>query len=299
MPAMFLKKVVRLEAAVALVVLVLGIQGLACAEKPGLSEETKLSEQPSQPGKPLLSEEVRVLLAEYKGGEALRSAMMELYSAGLDGYENDESTGLALAGEYLEAGEYDQADAVAWFQMVVSSGESAPPYAVMGDVAFARGEPAVAGVHYASALRVDPDYSYAQQQLEAADRGEVPTRPKPAVAPEVGRRDDLARFKGRYEMEGESGRVISVSETCYRSGTLRAAAEWGDVAPWDFASVSDAVFEQADPPSGAASVRLEFELDMGSAAYAFVASGAVEGHFERIGELVEGWEPEDCKGSDR
>lgn len=105
-------------------------------------------------------------------------------------------------------------------------------------------------------------------------------------------RDDVARFKGRYSLVSQANRPISVYETCKGSGHLAAAPEWADVGSWYLQSESDLSFFQASAPGDVAPARLEFEADASGRIVALTMSGAMEGRFERIGDLMEGWEPE-------
>jgi hypothetical protein len=247
---------------------------------------------------------MRTLTAEADDAAAANTALMTIFPD-LGKYEVDEGAILALGREYLDAGNDAMAEVVfSYLQMAayqVTGEVSADLWAAHGDVSLARGNTERAKDMYEVALSTDPGHAYSKQRLSSIATGQKPSSASPGPTAQGGaanrlsedRRDDLARFRFKYAEAGESGRELWVSETCYNSGVLRAVPQWGDKAPWVFKSVSEAVFEQINAPSGAKPVRLEFQLHPGHGGVeAVVASGGAKGRFEEAGYLPEGFEPE-------
>lgn len=259
----------------------------------------------AQSGKPALSSEVKRLI-DQKGSEAAMGDVMSLVVR-LGEFETDEAGMIALAGDYTDAGDPDAALVVLQLQQIAGHGASPELHVARGDAYIAKGVVAQAQAEYLSALRLDPDHDGAATRLldaggtlpageavrsaSASRTGGEPTREDMQRWQNQGDpREDVARFKGRYASVERSTRVVSVYETCRGSGHLAAAPEWADVASWILRSESELVFLEAHPSPGLEPLR--FEFDDAPTASAVSITGAVEGRFERIGDLMDGWEPE-------
>lgn len=251
--------------------------------------------------KPKLAARMRSLISESSDAAEANTALMTLFTDGLSDYEVEEGRILALGREYLQAGDDALAEIVfAFLQMAayqISGDVSADVWAAHGDLNLARGKTSDAKAMYEVALGTDPDHAHSKQRLASLAGGqeaklESGSEESDASGPRITRRDDLARFRFKFTEVGGSARTLMISETCNHSGVLRAVAQWDDETPWVFTSVSDTVFEQVNAPAGSKPVRLEFELDPGTAAEAVVVSGGSKGRFEWGGYLPEGFEPE-------
>ncbi|MFW6084261.1 MAG: tetratricopeptide repeat protein [Gemmatimonadota bacterium] len=237
---------------------------------------------------PLFSEKAREVIDEVGPDEAMGELSM-LLGTSSDDYVMDVDGLIDLANEYEAEGQPDAAINVLQIASF-ADGESADAMAATGDLYASRGNATMAAAYYQQALDIDPEHSGARAGMEATGGAlpEVPETPErqaaaePDAEPEeeeeeeMGReerayyamlegpaRDDLDRFKGRYE--SEKNRSYWIMETCVDSGYLMAVP-YADVQSWVLRSVSDLEFVQSNNSSSEEPAEFTFEGEPGGQA---------------------------------